>query len=71
MGEIVRGGTHGDALLTGLERGAHGGQNQGPVGTLAAMGRRQKVWRPRSQPSHSSSSSSRSPDPHTSHRVLS
>jgi hypothetical protein len=60
-----------DELLTGLEGGAQAGHSQGPVGTLAAMGRRQKVWRPPLHPSQRSSSSPRSPEPHTSQRMLS
>jgi hypothetical protein len=60
-----------DSLLTGLAGGAQSGQNHGPMGTLAAMGRRQKVWRPRSQRSQRSSSSSRSPEPHVSQRTAS
>jgi hypothetical protein len=42
------------------------GQNQSPAGTRGRMGRRQKMWNPRSQPSHSISSAAASPDPQAS-----
>jgi hypothetical protein len=51
------------SLFKRLRGGAQSGQNHGPTGTLVAIGRRQKVWRPRLQQSQRSSSSSRSPEP--------
>lgn len=55
------------SLLLTLLWPEHLGQSQDPIGTLTTIGLTHFIWNPLSHLSHNSSSSSRSPEPHSSH----
>lgn len=54
MGFLATGEAAADLAAAAGER--QEGQNQSPAGTRGRMGRRQKMWNPRSHPSQSMSS---------------